>query len=165
MADIKLNIVVNKPRTTTFRVAGKTLAEVKRNLDARDEWGLYDATQNLKSSAQVDGDGNIVSVSMTLNPVIEMPAWAGYSAATKEQKASWDAMCKALLAHENQHHAIQLEGVEDLKKAIKSAAKLDAETLDGLIEKAREDCQKQQDAYDSRTGHGAKQGVVLKLDA
>jgi hypothetical protein len=44
--------------------------------------------------------------------VIELPAWSGYSSATKEQKISWDAMYKALQAHENRHHDIQLECVE-----------------------------------------------------
>jgi hypothetical protein len=54
MADVKLSITVNKPTISTFSVAGKTLSDVKKNLDARDEWGLYDATQNFKSSAKLD---------------------------------------------------------------------------------------------------------------
>jgi predicted secreted Zn-dependent protease len=165
MADVKLNIKVNKPKVSTFNVAGKTLTDAKKNLDARDEWGLYDATQNFKSSAKTDADGNVVSVTMELNPRIEMPSWSGYSAATKEQKASWDTMYKALLAHENRHHDIQLKCVEDLKKGIKAAKKLDAATLKELIEQLQQDCQKKQDAYDSSSGHGAKEGVVLQLDA
>ena len=94
MADVKLNIAISKPKISTFRVAGKTLREVKKSLDAREEWGLYDATVNFKSSAKVDADGNVVSVTMAINPEIELPAWSGYSAATKEQKASWDTMTK-----------------------------------------------------------------------
>ena len=165
MADVKVSITVNKPKVSKFKVAGKTLGEAKKNLDARDEWGLYDATPNSKNSAKVDGDGNVVSVTMVLNPEIEVPEWSGYGAATKEQKASWDTMCKALLAHENKHHDIQLDCVEDLKKAIKSAQKLDAAALNKLIEESQKACQKNQDSYDSRSGHGAKEGVVLKLDA
>ncbi len=165
MSDATLNITVNRPKTTTFKVAGKTLSEAKDNLDRRSEWGLYDATQNSKNSAQTDADGNVTSVTMTLNPVIEMPSWSGYSAATKPQQASWDAMYKALLAHENKHHAIQLECVEDLKKAIKAAKKLDAAALNELIAQCQQACQKKQDGYDSSSGHGAKEGVVLKLDA
>jgi predicted secreted Zn-dependent protease len=165
MADIKLNITVNAPKVSTFSVAGKTLREAKKNLDARDEWGLYDATQNSKSSAKTDADGNVVSVTMVLNPKIEMPAWSGYSKATKDQKDSWDTMKKALLAHENRHHDIQLKCVEDLKKAIKAAETLDAAALKELIDQMQKDCQKKQDAYDSRSGHGAKEGVVLDLDA
>ena len=164
MGNVKLNITVNKPKVSTFKVGGKTLADAKKALDARDEWGLYDAKQ-IKSSAQVDGKGNVVSVSMVLNPVIELPAWSGYSSATKEQKASWDAMYKALQAHENRHHDIQLECVEELKKALEAAKTLDADTLNQIIEKLQESCQKKQDAYDSSSGHGAKEGVVLKLDA
>ena len=165
MADIQLNITVNNPRVSTFTLGGKTLKEAQKNLDARDEWGLYDATQNGQSSAKTDADGHVVSVTMVLNPRIEMPSWSGYRAANKEQKASWDAMYKALLAHEKKHHAIQLDCVEDLKKAIKAAAPLDGPALTKLIEQSRQDCQKNQDAYDSRSGHGAKEGVVLDLDA
>ncbi len=165
MADAKLNITVNKPKLSTFKVAGKTLTDAKKILDARGEWGLYDATQNFKSSAQADANGDIVSVTMELNPVIEMPSWSGYSAATKAQKASWDTMYKALLAHENEHHDIQLRCVEGLKKELRAAKKLDESTLNEIIAKSQEDSQKMQDAFDSRTAHGAKTGVALKLDA
>jgi predicted secreted Zn-dependent protease len=165
VGDVKLNITVNNPRISTFNVAGKTLKEAMRNLDARDEWGLYDATQNVQSSAKTDADGNIVSVTMVLNPRIEMPSWSGYRAATKEQKASWDTMNKALLAHENRHHDIQVDCAEDLKKAIKAAKQLDGNALNKLIDQLNQDCQKKQDAYDSRSGHGAREGVVLDLDA
>lgn len=165
MADVKINITINNPRVSTFNVGGKTLKEVQKNLDARDEWGLYDATQNPQSSAKTDADGNVVSVTMVLNPIIQMPSWSGYRAATKEQKASWDAMYKALLAHEKRHHDIQVDCVEDLKKAIKAADELDGDALKTLIQQSQQACQKKQDAYDSRSGHGANEGVELDLDA
>ena len=165
MADVKLNITLNKPQLKTYRVAGKTLKEAKKALDARGEWGLYDATPNFKSSAQVDADGNVRVVNIELNPVIELPAWAGYGAATKAQKASWDAMFKALKAHELKHHDIQDDCVEDLRKALLAAKTLDADTMNDLIEAAQKAAQKKQEAYDSRSGHGAKEGVVLDLDA
>src|ERR1700745_3241868 len=117
MADVTINITINRPRVSTYRAGGKTLSEVQKAMDARDEWGLYDATQNFKSSAQVDGSGNVVSVTMVINPEIELPSWSNYGSATKEQKASWDAMVKALQAHENRHHDIQVDAVDDLKRA------------------------------------------------
>jgi predicted secreted Zn-dependent protease len=165
VSDLKLKITINSPRLSNFTVAGKTLADAKKNLDRRDEWGLYDATRNFKSSAQVDGEGQVRSVTMVINPVIELPSWSGYRAATKEQKASWDSMLDALRAHENKHHAIQVSCVEALKKSLKAAKTLDASTLDESIEDQQRACQKKQDAYDSSSGHGAKEGVVLKLDA
>ncbi len=165
MANVQLNITVSSPTVTRFTVGGKTLAEAQKALDARDEWGLYDATQNVRSSAKTDGDGNVVSVTLALNPKIQMPAWSGYSSATKDQKDSWDAMYRALLAHENKHHALQLACVEDLKKAIKAIKDLDAQALKDCIDDQKDACQKKQDAYDSRSGHGANEGVVLDLSA
>lgn len=165
MAGIKADIKVNNPKVTKFTVAGKTLREAKKNLDSRDEWGLYDATRNPKNSAKVDGDGNVTSVTMAINPVIELPEWSGYSSATKEQKASWDTMVKALEAHERKHHDIQVDCASDLKKEIMKAKTLDANDLNKIISDQQEACQKKQDAYDSRSGHGEKEGVELDLDA
>ena len=107
----------------------------------------------------------MTSVTMTINPVIQLPEWSGYSSATKEQKASWDKMIKALEVHERKHHDIQVDCASELEKEIKKAKTLDADSLNKMIDDQQKDCQKKQDAYDSRSGHGAKEGVVLDLDA
>jgi hypothetical protein len=39
MAEVEVDIKVNKPTVTKFKVAGKTLREVKKNRDKRKEWG------------------------------------------------------------------------------------------------------------------------------
>ncbi len=77
LADVKVDVEVNKPKVSKFSVRGKPLAETKKDLDLRDEWGLYDATQNFKSSARTEPDGNVISVTMVLNPVIQLPEWSG----------------------------------------------------------------------------------------
>lgn len=158
-------VKVNAPKVSKYTVKGDTLAEVRKNLDKRDEWGLYDATQNFKSGGKVDAQGQVTVVTIELNPVIELPTWSGYSKATKAQKASWDAMLKKLSAHEYKHHDIQVAGAAALKKAIESAKELDSDALNTLIEKAQTDTQKAQDSYDARSGHGAKEGVELDEDA
>ena len=165
MADVKIDIKLATPKVSKFKVSGKTLKDVQKALDARDEWGLYDATQNVKSGAQVDKDGAVKSVTMAVNPVIELPEWSEYGKATKEQKASWDAMVKKLEAHERKHHDIQSDYIDDLKKQIKAAKDLDAKGIDKLIDDNQKACQKKQDAYDTSSGHGAKEGVNLDLDA
>lgn len=165
MSDVDVDIKVNNPKITKFAVAGKTLTEVKKNLDKREEWGLYDATRNVKSGAKTDKDKQITSVTMVLNPVIELPTWSGYSKATKEQQASWDKMVDALEAHERKHHDIQVDCADDLEKQIKAAKTLDAKSLNKIISDQQKACQKKQDAYDTSSGHGAKEGVKLDLDA
>ena len=165
MAGVKVDIKVNNPKVSKFKVGGKTLADAKKALDARDEWGLYDSTQNFKSGAQTDKDGNVTTVTMVINPVIELPEWSGYGAATKEQKASWDDMAKKLEAHERRHHDIQVDCADTLTKEIKKAKTLDAKGLNKIISDQKDACQKKQDDYDTRSGHGAKEGVELDLDA
>lgn len=162
---VKVSITVHRPTVSTFRIGGRTLAEAKQALDGRAEWGLYDATQNFTSSARVDGTGKILSVTMELHPVIQLPAWSGYRSATKNQQASWDAMYRALQAHENHHHQIQLECVDTLKQELTAANPLDADRLNALIEKSRTSAQDKQDAYDRSNGHGATEGVALNIDA
>ncbi|HEX3743199.1 MAG TPA: DUF922 domain-containing protein [Bryobacteraceae bacterium] len=163
MADVKVDIKVNVPRVSKFTVSGKTLKDALKVLDARDEWGLYDGTRNPKQAAQTDQDGNVTSVTIELNPVIELPQWSGYNAATKEQKASWDKMVKALEAHERKHHDIQVKCAAQLKKQIADAKTLDGPLLNKLIGKQQTGCQKKQDDYDSSSGHGDKEGVRLDL--
>ncbi len=165
MGDVKINIKLSAPKVSKFTVRGETLADARKALDARDEWGLYDATQGFKSSAKVDKDKKVTEVTMTINPVIELPDWSGYGKATKEQKASWDAMVKKLEAHERKHHKIQEDCVDALKKAIKDEDDLDAKALNKIISDQQKACQKKQDAYDTSSGHGAKEGVVLDEDA
>jgi predicted secreted Zn-dependent protease len=165
MADVKCDIKINAPKVTKFTVGGKTLEDAKKALDKRDEWGLYDSTRGFKSSAKVDKDKKVTEVTMVINPIIELPDWSGYSKATKEQKASWDAMVKKLEAHERKHHDIQVDCVDALKKAIKDADDLDAKALNKIISDQQKACQKKQDSYDSSSGHGAKEGVTLDLDA
>jgi predicted secreted Zn-dependent protease len=163
--DVKLDIKTNEPKVTHYKVAGATLKEALKQLQKRDEWGTYDSTQNQKSGAKIDGDGKVKSVTLTLNPTIELPEWSGYSKASKAQRKAWDDMVAKLEKHERNHHKIQKDALEDLKKKIKAAKSLDRDVLDDLISKNSEGTQKQQDAYDSRTGHGEKEGVELDTDA
>lgn len=165
MADIKVKITVSKPSIKKFKVGGKTLAEALKALNAREEWGSYDATKGQKSSAQKEKDGTISSVTLTVNPVIELPEWAGYAKATKEQKASWDSMVDALRAHEFRHHDIQVDSADDLEKKLKKLKSPTIEDVNGLLSDQQESCQKAQDAYDARSKHGEKEGVVLDVDA
>jgi predicted secreted Zn-dependent protease len=165
MVDIKLDVKVNNPKMTTFKVGGTTLKDVLKALNSREEWGLYDATKNPKPSAKTDSNGSITSITMVINPIIELPEWGAYGAATKEQKASWDKMVAKLKAHEMNHHDIQLSCIEDFKKDVKNAKTLDSRSLNKLISDSQDACQKKQDAYDTKSGHGAKEGVELDLDA
>lgn len=167
MPNVKVDIEVSNPKVAHFRVRAKTLAEAQKQLDKRGthEWGLYDASKNLKSSAQTDQQGNVRSVTMVINPVIELPEWSGYGSATKAQKASWDAMVRALEAHERKHHAIQVDCAGDLKTALENAKSLDERGMNKIISDQQDTCQDAQDTYDARSGHGENEGVVLNTKA
>ena len=164
-SNVKLDFKISEPKVTKYKVTGTTLKEVLKQLNKRDEWGTYDSTQNQKSDAKADGDGNVLSVTLSFSPEIELPEWSGYGKATKEQKKSWDNMMAKLTKHEKNHQDIQKGALEDFKKKLKSAKTLDKDTLKDMIKDFKEDTQKQQDSYDTSSGHGAKEGVELDLDA
>jgi hypothetical protein len=71
-------------------------------------------------------------------------------------------MVKALQAHDNALRAIRLDCLDDLNKALKAAG---IWTRTPSIAKSQQACQKQQDACDSKSGHGAKEGVEFDEDA
>jgi predicted secreted Zn-dependent protease len=167
MANVKVDIKINNPKVTHFQVRAKTLAEAKKVLDKRPkgEWGLYDTTKTGKTDRKLDRDGNVTSVTLVFNPTIVLPQWSGYGSATKAQRASWDAMMKALEAHERKHHDIQVDRAADMKKAIENAGLLDEGDLNKIISDQKDACQDAQDTYDVRSGHGANEGVVLNTGA
>jgi hypothetical protein len=61
------------------------------------------------------------------------------------------------------HHAIQADSTDDLTMRIERAKTLDESSLNRIISDQQGACQKQQEHYDTRSGHGAK-GDVLDLD-
>lgn len=161
--DAKVNIA--KPAIKKRKVGGKTLKDVLKLLNKQSEWGLYDAVSNQKNSAKVDKNKKIKSVSINLKPVIEMPVWSNYGSASKEEKASWDKMYKALLQHEQNHHKIQMKCGSELEKQLKKEEDLDAKALNKILGEAQKTCQGKQDAYDSKSKHGKNEGVILDVGA
>lgn len=156
----KISVKVNKPKSKEKTVKGATIDEVRKNLNKMPEWGLYDATKNVKTDAKAQGD-TVTEFTLTLNPTIELPKWAGYSKASKDDKAKWDKMIKALKAHEDEHHNIQVKAAADLEKTLKGMKGLTVKQVQGEVAKGQAAAEKAQKDFDTSTKHGTNKGVQL----
>jgi predicted secreted Zn-dependent protease len=184
---IKIKSKIGKPGTKTgLKVKGKTLDELRDNLNKHDHWGEYSCSAS--TSYRTDRDKNVTEVGITSTSLIKMPVWSDYSKADKSDKAAWDAMYAKLLKHENNHHALALEVIAKFFQEItdkngeidainkkmekeKDEAKRDklkkgfAAMTESVI-KARltqlgKDLQSVQDTYDASSDHGKKEGVKI----
>ena len=72
-----------------------------------------------------------------------------------------DAMMTALRKHEAKHHKIFEDEAKAFKKAMAREDPFPKEEVDGRMYDFYSAGQDKQDAYDSKTNHGEKEGVVL----
>ncbi|WP_164860808.1 DUF922 domain-containing protein [Parasedimentitalea marina] len=149
---------VPAPKSSTYTVAGKTIAAVFKVLDKRSFWGRYRSHPKYKASFQLDG--HVKTFTLTSKPTIIMPKWKDYSKGNKGQKASWDSMWKSLDVHEKHHHTIFSDCVTQLGKTVISTEILE-EDLEEFWKDETSSWQDKQDAFDDKTDHGANKGVVL----
>jgi len=148
------------PKSSTYTVAGKTIEAVFKALQKRSFWGRYRSNASYKATFQLDGHVDVFT--LTSKPTIVMPKWKDYSKGNKGQKGTWDTMWKKLNTHENNHHAIFTKCITELENAVTSSDVLEAD-IDAFWTDETKDWQDQQDRYDTKSGHGVKEGV--KLDA
>jgi predicted secreted Zn-dependent protease len=157
---VKVALKVPNPSKKSWTVKGKNLEEVFDNLNKNAFWGRYRSNHKYKSSGKGD---KIDTVTLESGPVITMPAWGGYSKATKDEKKSWDTMFKALQKHENNHHDIFVKAAEDFKKEMERGGDLTEREVERAWSAFDSATQKLQDKYDSTTDHGKKEGVILDI--
>ena len=149
---------VPSPKSSTYSVSGKTINAVFETLNKRSFWGRYRSNASYKATFQLDGHIDVFT--LTSKPSIIMPKWKEYSKGNKGQKASWDNMWKKLNTHENNHHKIFEDCVADLEATVTSTDVLEAD-LAKFWKDETKGWQDMQDAYDSKTNHGVKEGVEL----
>lgn len=156
---MKVTISIPRPSIRSFGVKGSTIPEVFEALNRNGFWGRYRSQEKADWSGR---DGVNDRVKLGGAPFILLPDWRNYGKATKAEKKSWDQMMKALTKHENNHHDIFTDYAAEWKKEMERGEDLDDAAMQSAWDAFREELQKRQDAYDKRTNHGEKEGVVLE---
>jgi predicted secreted Zn-dependent protease len=156
---MKVTLGYGSPSNATWKVKGSDAETLFKNLNKHKWWGRY--RSNSKGTWTGKG-AKISSVKIAGKPVITMPVWTEYSKVKAGQK-SWDKMWAALKKHEDEHHVIFDTAAQDFKKMLEKGGDLDPKDMQKAWDKFVKDTQKKQDAFDSKTGHGSKTGVVLDM--
>ncbi|WP_158623142.1 DUF922 domain-containing protein [Pseudorhodobacter sp. E13] len=151
---MEVRLSLSPPRRTTYRVSDPTLIGVHRLLDARPEWRRYSGTLQCRPAA--------ARITVSLRPLIELPEWPEYRAASSADQRIWDQMIRALSQHEDNHHAISLRLINDFKADVERATTpMDRRTMRRRCVQLTRDHVAEQQAYDRRSAHGANEGVSL----
>ncbi len=143
--------------SSTYDVAGTTLADVAAALEARPEAGHVEWAPKLDFTT---ADGVIDSVRITADITLEMPAWTPPTTMLPKARAEWTRWYGALLAHESGH----IKLVHDLFDGL--AAKLIGKTKkkgQSLFDAARATLASDSATYDKTTDHGRKAGTIMDI--
>jgi predicted secreted Zn-dependent protease len=155
---MQVTLKITAPSVSYYGVKGKTREQVFASLNAHGWWGRYRSNEAVAyASSKTDIDG----MTVTCRAVVLLPKWTEATKASKEDQKSFAGMLKALEKHERNHHTI----FEDAAKAFKKTLETGKDLPKTKAMKAWSDftaaLQKAQDAYDTRTDHGEKEGVEL----
>ena len=166
MADTKTKIKVavkwgSKDTKSSIKIKAKTLGGALKALEKRDEWGKFDG--KIGYAYKADSDGLVTAVAIKPSYTIQMPSWDGYKKAPKACQTEWDRMWKALEKHEDGHRLIHLETLAIISDWLDKAEDLTVADFKSTFEAKMKEGQKNQDKFDSATGHGEKKGVTLTI--
>jgi len=155
---MKVTVKIDKVKEVPFKVVAKTYEEAATFLEKRGSAACYEANPTYKFK---HSDGEITEITVHSKPTIAFPKWAQASKLKGEEKKHWDAMIKALHTHEDGHVKIFDTDAKAFKKEQEKAGGFPKGDIGRVMNEFFAACQKNQDAYDKRTNHGIKQGVVL----
>jgi hypothetical protein len=160
----KFKLVWTKKDNKSETVSAATYQDVydffKKKNAAKQEWGRFHP-----EGMQVVGDPArgepILGVTLKIGYTIFMPTWAKRNAATKKEQAAWDAMLGVLAKHEDSHRIIMEKQISAFQSAVEAETDLSNKKLGELVKQFTKDLEAAQDDYDTKSGHGVKEGVFL----
>ena len=144
-----------------YRLAGKDLGSVAKELGGRDEWGKFDGKLGLKWRG--DAQGNATRVRISPAYTITLPTWPQYRKQPQSCKDAWDTMLRALKKHEDGHKQIFTQGVTELVRKLEALRETKGSEVEALLARVNEDIQAKHDRFDRETDHGRSRGVELVI--
>ena len=156
---MKVTLKIPSPKEIPYPVKGKTYDEARDFLLSKPFAACYKA--NPSHTEKHDNDGNTYEIIISAKPTVTIPKWNGESKLKGDEKKNWVAMMTALRKHEAKHHKIFEDEAKTFKKAMAREDPFPKEEVDGRMYDFYSAGQDKQDAYDSKTNHGEKEGVVL----
>lgn len=150
-----------KNSNAKYRLVGKDLGSVAKELGGRDEWGKFVGKLGLKWRG--DAQGNATRVRLSPTYTITLPTWPHYRKQPQSCKDAWDTMLRALKKHEDGHKQIFTHGVAELVRKLEALREAKGSEVEALLARASKDIQAKHDRFDRETDHGRSRGVELVI--
>jgi hypothetical protein len=131
------------PTKSDIVVNGKTLEDVAKELNKREEWGQGGGF--IRNDAVPPGNNTDVTVKLHANLVLRMPRWTGFETASPAAKAEWNRMIAKLKIHEDRHVAIAIEEADTLAAALVGREINELARMVTAANKSMDDRQKEMD--------------------
>lgn len=154
--------------TQYFDVGGDIPSEILAEISARRGGNIVALTKTnheVRYSVESIGDRcKVIDTVINTQIIYLVPRWTEYQTARPEMKKAWDRFFRAIIVHENGHGDLAKAASRDLSRSI-GQAKGHCSAIKTLVAGrqnivvSRYDLRNQ--AYDKRTMHGQKQGIVF----
>ncbi len=179
--------VIETRNTTYYEVSGATASEAMANANSHsfgsnaDHAGMTTADQKWSTKTSWTSkasDGNVTvtttvtSDTITLNQVVQLPKWDGYSKASPEDQKTWDNAVTNLQNHETEHEDINRAGADaldkslpgttstaagkDLDATVKASQNNNNDAVQAKVDANNQATQQQHEQLDKCTNHGTQ---------
>lgn len=161
-------------KTNYYTVGGSTLREIRQSIDRARPWkgkGDFDGLTvwqiRWQTTLTPTRDECRFTFSTQTSIAITLPRWLAPTNAPATVRGAWQRYIKALEQHEIGHGQFALAAAAEMHQRARNVdADPDCEnvrrTLNTLARSVTEEYRQKEREYDQRTGHGLKQGVVLR---
>ena len=144
-----------------FRAEGKTVEEVVKFLNSKEEWGRFDWKLEYKIWPNPQGTVRVIVLKPWFK--ISMPSWRGYTRQSQAIKNAWDSMYRALRKHENEHKTKFITDLQKLQRKLEMMDPCAQSECKNILDEAMKEIQTVQDKFDVETNHGKDRGVVINI--
>ncbi|GMG82488.1 hypothetical protein LNKW23_17010 [Paralimibaculum aggregatum] len=156
---MQVTVNIATPTQRTYTVRGNTLREAHGRLP-RGCWGRYAGNFTWDYRGR---NGMVSHLILNAAPVITLPRWHGRGRASREEQREWDRMLRALTAHEDAHHEVLVNALEDQRHFFSDEPDTAVRQLRQDLGSYGSELQQYQDDFDRTSRHGQRAGVVLNF--
>lgn len=148
---------IGPPRTSTYSIQGKSLAEVATDYASRDEAGSVEWEPHYDYQISPT-TGKIISATVTVPLNVTLPVWNAPAGTGPKTKAEWTRAREALKAHEDGHIKLVRKHFGGFANKVIGKTPEEAQTL---LDETSANLQQESDDHDVKTDHGRNTGTVI----
>jgi hypothetical protein len=153
-------IIPTEVEEGTIEFTSKTLEGLSYSIGARREVG-EGGIRDLSHETEVNAAGIATKVTIKGQLFRTLPVWKTRDSRPAAERKEWDRFLGVVTKHENKHVAIAKKHLRNMKRAVGGGLK--EEVVNERVAFHAEAMGKAQEAYDTKTTHGIKEGARINL--